>query len=226
LLISIAHPDFRDELMEAAQRIHYLEKDAMRKATSRAVYPHDWEYSQPLNGPGLVFFRPAKSSDERALKEFFYSLPRDEAYVRFLPLMKVFSHYDVKAMVNIDYHSNMCILGFTGEMGSERIISVAHYRLDDETMTAEVDFAVHPDFAHHGIAASMLRHIAEKGKQRGIKTIVSYIVTGNEKVLGVFQKLDCVVESSLTGSVYEIRVRLDQPAAACRVPEGEKNAGG
>ncbi|MGA2938424.1 MAG: GNAT family N-acetyltransferase [Syntrophobacteraceae bacterium] len=208
-LISIAHPDFRDQLMEAAHQINYLEKDARRSATSRAIYPHDWEYSQTFIGPGRVFFRPARSTDGRAVKEFFYSLPRDEAYFRFLSLMKVFPYYDVEAMVSIDYHMEMCILGFAGEMGSERIIALAHYHLDDETMAAEVDFAVHPDYTRSGIATSMIRHIAEKGKQRGVKTIVSY--TGNEGVFGVFRKLDYVMESSLSASIYEIRVRLDQP---------------
>jgi GNAT superfamily N-acetyltransferase len=115
-------------------------------------------------------------------------------------------------MVNIDYHRDMCLLGFTGEMGSERIISIAHYRLDDETMEAEVDFAVHPDFAHRGVAVSMVRHIAEKCKERGIKTISSYISQANERAFGVFQKLDYPVESSLSDGVYEIRVRLDRPA--------------
>ena len=208
-LISIAPPDFRDQLMEAAHQINYLEKDARRSATSRAIYPHDWEYSQTFIGPGRVFFRPARSTDGRAVKEFFYSLPRDEAYFRFLSLMKVFPYYDVEAMVSIDYHMEMCILGFAGEMGSERIIALAHYHLDDETMAAEVDFAVHPDYTRSGIATSMIRHIAEKGKQRGVKTIVSY--TGNEGVFGVFRKLDYVMESSLSASIYEIRVRLDQP---------------
>jgi acyl-CoA hydrolase/ribosomal protein S18 acetylase RimI-like enzyme len=224
-LISIAHPDFRDELMEAAQRIHYVGKNAMRKATSRAIYPHDWEYSQQFNGVGRVYFRPAKITDERTLKEFFYSLPRDGAYFRFLSLTKVFPHYDVKAMVDIDYHRDMCILGFAGEMGSEKIISLALCHFDDETMAAEVHFVVHPDFARSGIATSMVRHIAEMGKARGLKTIVSFIAPGNEQVFGVFQKLDYLVESSLSGSFYEITVRLDQPAAASPVLAGSAKMG-
>jgi GNAT superfamily N-acetyltransferase len=194
--------------MEAAHQIHYLEKDARRSATSRAIYPHDWEYSKTFIGPGRVFFRPARPADGRALKEFFYSLPRDQDYFRFLPLMKVFPYYDVEAIVNIDYRREMCVLGFAGEMGSERIIALAHYHLDDETMVAEVDFAVHPNYARSGIATSMVGHIAEKGRQRGVKAIVSY--TGNERVLGVFRKLDYAMESSLSAGVYEIKVLLDQ----------------
>ncbi|MGD0400083.1 MAG: GNAT family N-acetyltransferase [Syntrophobacteraceae bacterium] len=216
-LISIAHPEFRDQLMEAAHRINYLEKDARRSATSRAIYPHDWEYSETFIGPGRVFFRPARSTDARAVKEFFYSLPTDEDYFRFLPFMKVFPYYDVEAMVSIDYHREMCILGFAGEMGFERIISLAHYHLDDETMVAEVDFTVHPDYARKGIATSMVRHIAEKIKQRDVKTLVSY--TGNQGVFGVFRKLDYAMESSLSAGVYEIRVRLDLP----KYPNSERN---
>ncbi len=71
-LISIAHPDFRDELMEAAQDLRYIERDSRRAVTAKAIYPYDWEqrprYSTASN---RIFFRPAKSTDERALKEFF-----------------------------------------------------------------------------------------------------------------------------------------------------------
>jgi ribosomal protein S18 acetylase RimI-like enzyme len=80
-------------------------------------------------------------------------------------------------------------------------------------MTAEVDFAVHPGFARHGVAVSMLRHIAEKGRERGIKTITSYISPVNARAFGVFKKLDYPVESSLSDGVYEIKVMLDRPAA-------------
>jgi GNAT superfamily N-acetyltransferase len=208
-LISIAHPDFRGELMESAHRIQYLEKDARRLATTRAIYPHDWEYSQTFDGTGNIFFRPARAADERAVKEFFYSLPREEAYLRFLSYMKVFPYYDVKSMVNIDYHSEMCILGFAGELGSE-IVSLAYYHLDDEKMEAEVDFAVHPDYGRLGIATSMVGHIVEKGKQRGIRTFVSYISPGNERVFGVFKNLGYVVKTTLSAGLYEIRVLPDQ----------------
>ena len=212
-LISIAHPDFRDELMEAAHQIHYLEKDTRRYGdkpghlSARLGIFSDIHRSWAAYSSGRQ-----ESTDERAVKEFFYSLPKDEAYFRFLSHMKVFPYYDVKAMVNIDYHREMCILGFAGEMGSERIISLAYYHLDDETMTAEVDFAVHPDYARGGIATSMVRHIVEKGKAKRHKDNRFIHIPGNERVFGVFHKLDYVVESSLSAGVYEIRVRLDQPA--------------
>ncbi|MFZ2445204.1 MAG: GNAT family N-acetyltransferase [Syntrophobacteraceae bacterium] len=216
-LISIAHPDFRDELMEAAQDLRYIERDSRRVVTAKAIYPYDWEQAQLFDGINRIFFRPAKPTDERALMEFFYSLPRQGSYIRFLSSMKVFPYYDVKAMVNIDYRREMCILGFAGEVGSERIVAIARYTMDDENMSAEVDFAVHPDYAREGVASFLLRHLAAKAKARDINTFISYVSVGNERVFGVFQKLDYVIESTLVGGVYEIRVRLDQPTRTCRL---------
>ncbi len=213
-LISIAHPDFRDELMEAARRINYVDKDVNRWAATKAIYPYDWEHSQDLPRVGKVFFRPSKSIDERAVKEFFYSLPRAEAYLRFPMLLKSYPHYDVKAIVNTDYHREMCILGFAGEKDSGRVIALAHYRLDDDAITAELDFAVHPDFGRSGVATSMVRYIAQRSADRGIKTFVSYISRGNEQAFGVFQKLGYALERSLSAGAYEIRLRLDEPATA------------
>jgi acyl-CoA hydrolase/GNAT superfamily N-acetyltransferase len=207
-LISIAHPDFREQLMEAAYQIHYLEKSVTRSAT-RAIYPGDWEYRETFESVGSVFFRPAKAADERVVKEFFYSLPRKEEYLRFLSYIKVFPLYDVKAMVNVDYYNDMTILGFAGIGASERIVSLFYYHLDDKKMLAEADFAVHPDYMHKGIATSMLRHVAEKCRQKGIKEIVSYTSSGKERVVGIFQKLGCAVETAEAGGLYEIKVRLD-----------------
>ena len=129
-------------------------------------------------------------------------------------LLKSYPHYDVKAIVNTDYHREMCILGFAGEKDSGRVIALAHYRLDDDAITAELDFAVHPDFGRSGVATSMVRYIAQRSADRGIKTFVSYISRGNEQAFGVFQKLGYALERSLSAGAYEIRLRLDEPATA------------
>ena len=216
-LISIAHPDFRDQLMETAQELHYLDRDMRRSATARAIYPHDWEQSKVFGEGTRIFFRPVKTTDERSLKEFFYSLPKEESYVRFLSSMKVFPYYNVKGMVNIDYYREMCILGYCGRNGSERIVAIARYTIDDENISAEVDFAVHPDYGREGIASFLIQHLADKGRTRDLRTLIAYISPGNERVFGVFQKLGYVIESSLMSGVYEIRVRLDQPTSTCQL---------
>jgi acyl-CoA hydrolase/GNAT superfamily N-acetyltransferase len=214
-LIGIAHPDFRERLMRDAEHLNYLQTEQVRLSTAKALYPSEWEISQLFDDNISIFFRPTKTTDERALKEFFYSLPRDDSYVRFVSTMKVFPHYDVQRLVNIDYHREMTIIGLPGDVEADRIIAVARYVLDEETMTAELDFAVHPDHGRRGIASFLIHHMASIARAKRIPKLISYITPGNEKVFGVFQKLGYVMQSSYVDGVYEIRVDFDQPAQAC-----------
>lgn len=214
-LIGIAHPDFREELMKSAQRLNYLRREGISVTSIRAVYPSEWEISQVFDEDTEVFFRPVKPADEAAVREFFYSLPRNEAYVRFLSTMKVYPRHDFQKMVTIDYHREMAIAGFVGEMDSERIIALGHYVLDEETMTAEIDFAVHPDYGRKGIASFLIQRLAEIARTKSIRMFVAYVTPGNQGAFGVFQKLGYVVERSLTEGVYEIRVYFQEAAQVC-----------
>ena len=214
-LIGIAHPDFRDTLMQDAERLHYLHKGLVPYNAARAVYPFDREVTQIFPDNLEMAFRPVKPTDERAMKEFFYSLPRDESYIRFLSTMKAFPHYDVQRMLNIDYQSQVTVVGLAGGEEATRIIAIARYTMDPPSEVAEIDFAVHPDFCRKGIASFLVRHLAEIARSNGAKSLVAYLTRGNERVLGVFQKLGYVVESSYRSGVYEIRLNFSPQAAAC-----------
>ncbi|MFP5212794.1 MAG: acetyl-CoA hydrolase/transferase family protein, partial [Acidobacteriota bacterium] len=130
-LIGIAHPDFREELMREAAQLRYLQQNLVRSNTAKAIYPSGLEVHQVFNGETSVFFRPVKPTDERPLKEFFYSLPRAGAYIRFLSTMKVFPHYDVQRMVNVDYRSEMTLVGLAGKTDAGRIIAIGQYKLGE-----------------------------------------------------------------------------------------------
>ena len=214
-LIDIAHPDFRDELTKAAQHLNYLPREAMPVGPARAIYPAEWEIHQIFEDNVKVLFRPVKPTDDQALMEFFYSLPRNESYVRFLPTMKVYPHYDTQRMSNIDYQREMTIVGLVGEMEAERIIAIGTYLLDEETMQAELDFAVHPDYGRMGIASFLIHHLAEIAKTKLIRRFVAYVSPAHMGIVGAFQKLGYVVESSMAEGLYEIRLDFTQPSQVC-----------
>lgn len=216
-LIGIAHPDFRESLMSAAQRLNYLPREMVEVIPPKALYPAQWEVTQLFEDGLKVFFRPAKPTDERAVKEFFYSLPRDESYYRFLSTMRVFPHYDVRSMVNIDYHKEMSIVALPGDLEAERIVAIGRFVLDEQTHKAEVDFAVHPDYGRKGIASFLVQLLSEVARTKSAHMLTAYVLPGNERAFAVFQKLGFVVETSFAGGVHEIRIRFDQPAQACLI---------
>ncbi|ROQ91073.1 GNAT family N-acetyltransferase [Desulfosoma caldarium] len=214
-LIGIAHPDFREELTRHAYSIQLLKREQFAIRAAKAIYPEELEITQVFDETTKVFFRPAKPTDERMLREFFYSLPKDEAYIRFLSTMKVYPQVDIHRLVNIDYDKEMTLVGVVGHMEEQRIVAVGRFIADEESPGAEVDFAVHPDYGRRGIASFMIQYLSEIAIKSGIRQFRAYIRPGNERVFGIFQRLGYFVETSNMEGFYEIRVHFDKPVDVC-----------
>jgi acyl-CoA hydrolase/GNAT superfamily N-acetyltransferase len=214
-LINIAHPRYRDKLLQEAKELRYVYEDQIIAPPFGQLYPDELETYQIFEGDHRIFFRPVKPTDERSLQEFFYSLPDQDIYYRFLSAMKVFPHRDTQAMVNIDYEHEMTIVGVTGEIGSEKIIAVGRYIVDQKSNFAEVDFAVQAHWQRKGVGTFLVHYLAEIARSRGVTGFMAYVLAANRRMLSVFHKLGYVIHSSLEDGVYEIRFRFDEPAQQC-----------
>jgi len=212
-LINIAHPRFRQQLLAEAKRIRYLYEDQILSPPSGEYYPEEWETHHNFDPDLEILFRPIKATDERALQEFFYSLPDEDIYYRFLSSMKVFPHRDTQAMANIDYENEMTIVGVVGDIGSEKIIAVGRYILDNESNFAEVDFAVRSEMQHKGVGTFLVRYLTEIARSKGVTGFMAYVLAANRKMLKVFRKTGYVIHRSLEDGVYEIQFRFDEPAS-------------
>ena len=220
-LINIAHPRFRDKLLEEAKELRYIYEDQIIAPPFGQLYPDELETYQIFEGDRKVFFRPVKPTDERSLQEFFYSLPDQDVYYRFLSAMKVFPHGKTQAMVNIDYEHEMTIVSVTGEIGSEEIIAVGRYIVDQKSNFAEVDFAVQAHSQHKGVGTFLVHYLAEIARSRGVTGFMAYVLAANRRMLSVFHKTGYVIHSSLEDGVYEIRFRFDEPAQQCLTEPAE-----
>jgi acyl-CoA hydrolase/GNAT superfamily N-acetyltransferase len=220
-LINVAHPKFRERLLEEAKRLRYVYQDQILPSIYEPLYPGQWEACQIFPDDEKIFFRPIKPTDERAMQEFFYSLPDQDIYYRFLSAMRVFPHRNTQAMCNIDYEHEMAIVGVTGEIGHETIIAVGRYILDQKTNMAEVDFAVRAEWQRKGIGSFLLHYLCEIGKSKGIKGFTAYVLASNRKMLAVFHKVGYVIHSHLEEGIYEIAFQFDEPSQACLTDCGE-----
>lgn len=214
-LINIAHPKFRERLLAEAKNLRYVYQDQILPPIYEPLYPGQWEANQLFPGDVEVFFRPIKPTDERAVQEFFYTLPDQDIYYRFLSAMKVFPHRNTQAMCNIDYEHEMAIVGVTGEIGNERVIALGRYILDQKSNMAEVDFAVSSEWQHRGIGTFLLHYLCEVARSKGISGFTAYVLASNRRMLSVFHKVGYVIHSTLEDGVYEIVFRFDEPAQVC-----------
>ncbi len=214
-LINIAHPKFRERILSEAKSLHYVFEDQILPPVYEPLYPGQYETYQLFPDDVRIFFRPIKPTDERSVQEFFYGLPDQDIYYRFLSAMKVFPHRNAQGMCNIDYEHEMAIVGVQGEIGNEKIVALGRYILDQKSNIAEVDFAVAAEWQHIGVGTFLLHYLCEIAKNKGISGFTAYVLASNRRMLSVFYKVGYMVHASLADGVYEIYFRFDEPAQVC-----------
>jgi acyl-CoA hydrolase/RimJ/RimL family protein N-acetyltransferase len=209
-LINIAHPKFRDKLLDQAKQLKYIQEDQVFCTDAR--YPVDIEHPVTF-GPHEVFFRPVKPSDERMLQEFLYHLSERSVYHRFFNNMKAFPRHLAQSMVSVDFHNEMGVVGVIGTPGSERIIANGQWLLNPEQNSAEVAFAVADEYQRQGIGTHLLGLLIRLAKEQGIEAFNSDVFMGNHAMMHVFRNSGCVLHSELDSGLYSIYFRLNDNAA-------------
>jgi ribosomal protein S18 acetylase RimI-like enzyme len=209
-LISLAHPAFREELLEAAKRLRYVFEDQVLPPAA-AYHAAQWETSQLLEDGETVLFRPVQPTDERKVQEFFHALPREGHYVRFLSVMRVFPRRNLQALLNIDYEMQMSVVGVLGSAGAETIVALGRYVLDEETNRAEVDLAVRPEWQGRGLGGVLLNHLVDIARSRHIAGFVAYVDPTNESALALFAKTGYPVQNLPDKGIRQLSICFDHP---------------
>ena len=165
-LIQLAHPDFREELTAAAKTMGYLDETRI-VPSSAEPYHVEWECERHFRGKA-VKFRPLKPSDERRLKELFYTQSPETTYRRYGGYLKRLSERQFQQLVAIDYQSSLAIAAFSKEDGRERMIAVGRYILGPGKRLAEAAFTVHDDYQGLGIGTFLVDYLTWIAKERGL----------------------------------------------------------
>ena len=154
-MISIAHPDFRDELLEAAKERGLVAKDRKLGASSKAVYPLHLEEDIVRDGIPITI-RPATPADERRIQEHYYTLEKDDVLTRFFHEKTSFSHKDVETVARIDYLRDLSLIALVGESGFEKVVAIGEYLLDASNNMAEVAFSTSKEFQGKGLGRLLM----------------------------------------------------------------------
>jgi len=182
-LINIAHPKFRNDLLQAAKAQKYIQEDQIELAWEDVRYPDELERRQTLRDGTEIFFRPVKPTDEPALSEMLYSLSSQSVRTRYFTHTMTFPHRDVQKVTNIDYKNELAIVGVVPGPAGEEIVAIAQYFLDPKTRSAEVAFIVHDEWQAKGMGRFLLDYITQIAVQRAsgkVDTIQVKIPAGIE----------------------------------------------
>jgi acyl-CoA hydrolase/ribosomal protein S18 acetylase RimI-like enzyme len=207
-MISLAHPDFRDELFDSAQEAGLIDRNRTLSDSLFGVYPAGMEERREIDGQ-QVTFRPAKPVDDRLIQEHFYRMEAKDVQARFFGTRRSFFREDMEGMVQVDYVNNLSVVAVTGEVGFEKIIGLGGYALVQGAVV-EVAFSVSKEWQAKGIANVLLRKITEAAREKGFTDLVAYTKASNIGMIKLFKKLPYQTDMIIEDETVVLKCRFEK----------------
>ncbi|MCF8210927.1 MAG: GNAT family N-acetyltransferase, partial [Rhodoferax sp.] len=185
-LIQLAHPKFRQQLLEDAKKLGYLATDQTLK--SMRAYPVEEERVVHLKNNVAVMLRPARASDADSIRELFFKLPADDIYTRFFRRVQKLSNKDIQRLCNFSYDNEVGFVAVTGPREQEVMVGQSCYFINLTTNLAETAFLVDPAWQGTGLGSAMQQRMVEHAKARGLRGFVAEILPENTKMIALARK--------------------------------------
>ncbi len=208
-MISIAHPDFRDDLFSMAKDMGLLGPEHTLSDSLHGVYPIKLEETREIDGESVTI-RPAKPVDERRIQEHFYNLDKKDVVSRFFHVKTRFVHDEMKDVSQIDYIKTLTIVAVVGEFGFGKVIAIAEYHFEDASNMAEIAFSVSKNWQQKGLGSILIRKLAEAARENGIAGFHAYTAPDNEGMIRLFKFLPYRIRTSFEGNVVNLTCRFDE----------------
>lgn len=203
-LIAIAHPKFRQQLIEEAKKLSLIYKDQAYVTGGKGDYPEDLETQRTTSKGMSIFMRPVKISDEQLLKDFFYSISTNSMYNRFISSRTDMPHHRLQQFVAIDYTKEMVILTVLKEESRETVVGMGQYIIDENIHMAEVAFIVRDDYQGKGIGYELLSYLTYLARKNGLHGFTAEVLADNIHMLSLFERMGFVIDSRAEEGVYEL----------------------
>jgi GNAT superfamily N-acetyltransferase len=211
-MISIAHPDFREELFHEAKKMGLLSEDRTLSDSIHGVYPVKLEEMREIDGETVVI-RPAKPVDERRIQEHFYNLDPDDVISRFFHEKHSFVRDDLEDMLEVDYVKDLTILAVVGEFGFGKVIAMGEYLLNPSNNMAEVAFTVNKQYQGKGLGKLLMRKLAEAARENGLAGLFAYTSPQNKGMINLFKTLPYKIKTVFEDDMVLLSCRFDDVQA-------------
>jgi acetyltransferase len=147
---------------------------------SISPYPRELERQVALaDGRGFLL-RPIRPEDEPALVRGFGRLTEDEIRSRFFAPMQELPHVTAARFTQIDYDREMAfVIAEPGAPGSAELHAVVRLMADPDNARAEFAIIVERALTGLGLGMSLMRHIIDYARLRGIGEIFGDVLEDN-----------------------------------------------
>lgn len=170
--------------------------------------PKTYHVTDVLHDGSVVEIRAQRPEDRKEIIEAMEHASADTLYHRFFAVKRHFSEKEEHYFFDIDFVNHVVLIATLAlNGGPAKIVGGARFVVT-EPGKAEVAFTVVDEFQHHGLGASLMRHIAEVAREAGIREFSAEVLADNSSMLGVFEHSGLITESRRDGSTVHVTMRF------------------
>jgi len=207
-LINIAHPRFRNKLLEWAKQHHYVPPEVL--PFPEVEYPEELKRTVTLKDGTKVLLRPIKPSDATLKQHLFYALSKETIKKRYLGSLKAMPLKRIWPYVTIDYENEMSIVGVVMEGEMENFVAIGSYARIPHTRMAEVSLVVRDDWQNKGLGTLLLKYLIEIAKKKGFEGFTAWVLIENTKMMHIFKKLGYPIKYRIEGNLYYVVIKFQE----------------
>jgi acyl-CoA hydrolase/GNAT superfamily N-acetyltransferase len=215
-LIAIAHPKFRNGLLEAAKEMKYVFEDQVPFLARGTYFPIEYEAitdAEMPEGPISIHVRLIRPDDSDRIKDLFYGLSEDSIFFRFLIPLKSLRRQTLQEFYYVDQESDISLVAVAGngkEGECEKIVAAGRYLLNRSTNQAEFALLVKDEYQNRGIGTFLLNQMMRIAKSKGVNAFIAYVHPKNVPMINFIHRTGKVIESrlSIEDNQYTFILRL------------------
>lgn len=189
-LIDIAHPDFREQLLQQAKDSLLIHAQQPGHSFT-SQYPKQLECMHSTHSGQPVLIRPIKAVDEDLLRAFFHKLSDQNVYMRYFAQVRSLPQKVLKQFSDIDYSKDMALVALSPpETANHEIVAIGQWIMDEEDNIPEIAFQVRDDWQGEGLGKFFVQRLFDIAKQYDIKQLKADVLEKNAAMNRVFEELD------------------------------------
>jgi acyl-CoA hydrolase/RimJ/RimL family protein N-acetyltransferase len=208
-MIEIAHPNFREELFNAAKETGIIGAERTLGEAVYGIYPV-WLEETIRYDDLEVTIRPSKPVDVRRIQEHYYNLEKEDIFSRFFHEKNAFGRDEMESISQVDYVKDLTLLAIVGEFGFGKVVGVGESMLLPNSNMAEVAFSIDRKFQGRGLAKRIIKKLADAARENGLSGLIAYTAPNNRKMINLFKTLPYKVETSFDGEGLSLKCRFDE----------------
>ena len=163
-----------------------------------------WEADVLLRDGRVAQIRPIRAEDADRLVEFYGRVSDESKYFRFFAPYPILTERDVQRFTQVDYVNRVAFVVTV----HGTIIGVGRYDAVGED-EAEVAFLVEDAHQGRGVGQLLLEHLAQAGRERGIRRFVADVLPSNSRMQQIFREMGYGVEGLVADGVQRLTLEIE-----------------